>query len=410
MSATSGSARPRLLFVSTMFLHPPDTGARIRTTQILRGLRGGRFHVTLVSPATADDLARHRPAMEGLADAWRHWPAPERGRVFQLARMRHLPAPLPIPVVTDRLPAGLAVVADELARAPDVVVADFPHAMVLLPERVTAPVVVFTHNVEAEIFARHRDVAGDPLRRAIWENQRRKMARYEQAVLKRADGIVAVSDRDAAAFAAEYGVPGARVIPTGVDLDHFAWHPPGNGPEVVFTGSMDWMANIDGIRFMLDAVWPLLLAAVPDARMTVVGRSPPPGLVEDARRKGFAWTFTGRVPDTRPYVWNASAFVIPLRVGGGTRLKVYEAMAMGCPVVSTTLGVEGLPVDDGRHCLLAEDPAGLAAALARVLRDPPLRERLSRDARDHVAANFSFRRAAEVFEEACLAALARRAG
>src|SRR5690606_6689229 len=135
------------------------------------------------------------------------------------------------------------------------------------------------------------------------------------------------------------------------------------------TGSMDWMANIDGIEYLLREVWPAVLAGGPDARMVVVGRNPPPGLVEEARRRGYAWTFTGWVPDTRPYVWDSAAFVVPLRVGGGTRLKVYEAMAMGCPVISTSLGVEGLPVEDGRHCLLADTPESLAAAIVRVLHD-----------------------------------------
>jgi glycosyltransferase involved in cell wall biosynthesis len=405
---TGTDKRPRLLFISTMFLQPVDTGARIRTTQILRGLRGGRFHVTLASPATAAEIASHRAEMEALADEYHWWPVGERDAAFHLLRMRHLLSPLPIPVCTDRSAAGCARVRELLARRPDVIVADFPHAMVLLPPGPPpAPVVVFTHNVEAEIFARHRDVSRDPLRRWIWENQRRKMARYEGEVLRRADGVVAVAERDARAFTVEYGIPPAGVIPTGVDLDYFTWRAPTARPAVVFTGSMDWMANQDGIRFFLDEVWPRVLAGEPAATMTVVGRSPPEDLVAAARERGYAWTFTGRVPDTRPFVHEAAAFVIPLRVGGGTRLKVYEAMAMGCPVVSTHLGVEGLPVEDGKHCLLADDAEGLANALLRLFREPSLGHRLSRQARDHVEAHFSFRRAAAVFEEICVEALER---
>lgn len=400
--------RPRLLFVSTMFLHPVDTGARIRTTQILRGLKGGRFHVTLASPATADELARYRGEMDGLADEYHHWPAAPRGRLFQWTRLRHLVAPLPVPVMTDRNPAGLEQIRRLCDARPDVIVADFPHAMVLMPEEIAAPIVLFTHNVEAEIFARHRDVSRDPVRRAVWENQRRKMARHERGALERATAVVAVAERDAEAFARDYGVAGARVIPTGVDLEHYEWREPAGSPRVVFTGSMDWMANIDGIGFLLREVWPKVLAGEPDARMVVVGRSPPAGLVEEARRRGYAWTFTGRVEDTRPYVHDSAAFVVPLRVGGGTRLKVYEAMAMGCPVVSTTLGVEGLPVEDGVHCLLGDGADALARSLVRVLRDGPLRRRLSLTARDYVQENFSFRRAAEVFEDVCLGVLPPR--
>lgn len=399
-------SRPTLLFISTMFLHPVDTGARIRTTQILRGLRGGRFRTVLASPATSREITRWHAEIRELADEYVHWPAPERGRIFSLARMRHLGSALPIPVVTDRSRAGMEVVRTLLAQRPDVVVVDFPHAMVLMPpEPLPAPIVLFTHNVEAEIFARHRDVSRDPFRRAIWENQRSKMERFESSALKRARAVVAVSDRDAATFRATYDAGNVQVIPTGVDLDFFRYRPPSSNLTVVFTGSMDWMANIDGIEFLLRDVWPRVQSAEPLARMTVVGRNPPPRLIEEARRRGYSWTFTGWVSETRPWVWNAAAFVIPLRVGGGTRLKVWEAMAMGSVVVSTRLGVEGLPVENGKHCLLADDPAALAQSLVRVLRDSRLRERLSQSARAHVEGNFSFQRAAAVFEDICLGAM-----
>ncbi|MBN8279078.1 MAG: glycosyltransferase [Gammaproteobacteria bacterium] len=400
-------AKPTLLFVSTMFLWPVDTGARIRTTQILRGLRGGRFETTLASPATASQASRWGREVGQLADHWHHWPVAERGPGFALARLRHLPGQLPVPVRTDCSAAGSRLVRDLLARKPDVVVVDFPHAMVLMPEQRTGtPEVVFTHNVEAEIFARHRDVARDPVRRLIWENQRRKMAAYERAVLRRADAVIAVSERDAAAFRSAYGVGQVGVIPTGVDLEFFEYRPPAATANVVFTGSMDWMANIDGVEFLLREVWPIVLRSVPEARMTVVGRNPPSALVEEARQRGFAWTFTGWVDETRSWVWDSAAFVIPLRVGGGTRLKVWEAMAMGSPVVSTRIGVEGLPVEDGKHCLLADDPAGFAAALVRVLREAALRQSLSATARAHVEASFSFQRAARVFEDICAGATA----
>lgn len=389
-----------------MFLHPVDTGARIRTTQILRSLRDGVFETTLLSPATSRQLARWQPEVDKLADRYVPWPVPERGRLFRMARMRHLGSALPIPVVTDHSADGAAVVKAQLELAPDVVVVDFPHAMVLLPQGpLPMPIVLFTHNVEAEIFARHRDVSRDSLRRLIWENQRAKMVRFEGAALKRANAVVAVSERDARTFAADYGIDGVRIIPTGVDLDFFQYQPPSDQPNVVFTGSMDWMANIDGIEFLLREVWPLVHREQPSARMTVVGRDPPDALVEEARRAGYQWEFTGWVPETRPWVWNAAVFVVPLRVGGGTRLKVWEAMAMGSVVVSTDLGVEGLPVAHNEHCLLGNSPSMLAGHILAVMQDRALRRRLSVAARQHVEANFSFRRAGAVFEQICTEAL-----
>ncbi len=399
------SEQRELLFVSSMFLYPVDTGARIRTTQILKGLKGGRFRITLISPATRAEIDEYGHHMDELSDRYVSWPRKERGLLFNLARMRHLFSSLPIPVITDRSAQGMHVVETQIATGPDVIVVDFPHTMVLMPDRLSVPTVLFTHNVEAEIFERHRKVAGNPLHRFVWSNQYQKMRCFESDVLKRAGRVVAVSERDKTAFNARYGVSGVDVIPTGVDLEFFDYQPPSDAPNVVFTGSMDWMANVDGIEFLLDEVWPHVIRQLPDATMTVVGRDPPAQLVARAQQSGYAWRFTGWVTDTRPWVRQSAAFVIPLRVGGGTRLKVYEAMAMGCPVVSTPIGVEGLPVEHDRHCLLAESAEALADGLVRVLSDRSYREGIAGAARSHVEENFSYQNAAKVFEAICLAAI-----
>src|SRR6185369_16883583 len=192
------------------------------------------------------------------------------------------------------------------------VVVDFPHAAVLAPAPFPCASVLFTHNVEAEIFRRHAETARDPLRRAVWRSQAAKMARYERALLGRFDAVVAVAERDREHFGRAYGANNVSVIPTGVDLDYFAYSPtpalePAEPASVVFTGSMDWMANIDGIEYFMEQVWPA---------------------VARAASRGLNWEFTGFVDDVRPYVRRSHAYVIPLRVGGGTRIKVYEAMAL----------------------------------------------------------------------------------
>lgn len=403
------SERATLLFVSTRFLFPVDSGGKIRTTQVLRGMKGGGFRIHLVSPATEGQLREHASDLAGVCDEFNHWPVAERGPMFNLLRARHLADRLPIPVRTDWSEQGRAVVDAALARRPDVAVFDFLHAAVLAPPGLPVPTVMFTHNVEAEIFARHRDVARNPLLRAVWDSQHAKMRRFEAESLRRFDVVVAVSDRDGRHFSREYGIAEPFVIPTGVDLDFFQWAPPSRNGEVVFCGSMDWLANQEAINYFLDDVWERIVAQVPEARMTVVGRAPPAAMVERARRRGFAWTFTGFVDDVRPYVQGAAVSVIPLRVGGGTRLKVFEAMAMGSPVVSTSLGVEGLPVDPEAHYLCADDTDGLAAAVVALLRDSTRRERLSTSARALVESEFSYRAAASVFEQACDLARTRHA-
>jgi glycosyltransferase involved in cell wall biosynthesis len=170
---------------------------------------------------------------------------------------------------------------------------------------------------------------------------------------------------------------------------------------IAFTGSMDWLANIDAVDWFLEQVWDRVVREVPGARFKVIGRKPPAFLTAKARARGLPWDFTGFVDDVRPHVRGCSAYVIPLRVGGGTRLKAFEAMAMGCPVVSTSIGVAGLPLEPGRHDLRADTAEALAAALVRLLREADLRQCIAREARRHVEESFSYLRVARAFEEIC---------
>jgi glycosyltransferase involved in cell wall biosynthesis len=282
----------------------------------------------------------------------------------------------------------------------------------LRPAALACRSVCFTHNVEAEIFARHASQARDPLRRWVWTSQHKKMEQFERAVLREFDAVVAVSERDARFFKDAYGVAEAHAIPTGVDLEffHFSQPPavgPGSPPTVVFTGSMDWAANIDGIEFFLGKVWPLVLASRPEARFVIVGRNPPPALVALAQGLNNV-EFTGFVDDVRTYVHAAHAFVIPLLVGGGTRIKAFEAMAMGCSVVSTAIGIEGLGADKDLHYLERDDAASMAAALLELLSNDTLRNELSRQARSLVEKRFGHEKAARAFEQICLHALGEK--
>lgn len=404
-------SRPRMAFISPVFLFPNDAGGKIRTTNILRGLKGGAFDVTLVSPATPEQVRRWRSEIDGVCDEFVPWrPAPVRPR---WARAVDLLCRLPVNVVADRTQPGLETVGRVCARRDmDLLVFDFVHSTVLMPPRLQRPSVCFTHNVEAEIFARHAKQAPDRLRRWMWSSQHRKMRHFEAQALRRFECVIAVSARDALFFSQSYGVRVAEAIPTGVDLEFFGWQLPqapdaGRRPTVVFTGSMDWAANIDGMQFFLGQVWPLVLAGQPDARLVVVGKNPPASLLALARQTRQV-EFTGFVDDVRSYVHAAQAFVIPLLVGGGTRIKAFEAMAMGCPVVSTTVGIEGLQAIAGEHYLECDAPSAMADALLKLLRNGDERERLSRAARSLVEQRFGHREASRVFEAICQRALADR--
>ena len=172
------------------------------------------------------------------------------------------------------------------------------------------------------------------------------MRRFEGDTLGRFDCVIAVSERDAEALGRAYALPPVVQVDTGVDLDFHrlappAAPPPDVGGTIVFCGAMDWRANIDGIGFLMDEVWPIVLRARPAAQAVIVGRNPPKALIEAASSRGLAWRFTGYVDDVRPYVASADVYVIPLRIGSGTRIKAFEAMATGRPVSPPWLGSRG---------------------------------------------------------------------
>jgi len=205
--------RPELLFVSPRFLFPADTGGAIRTSEILRGLKGGAFRIRLMSPATADEERRYAAQLAEIADDWQCWPTAPKRSTLSVRRIPLLASSLPVPIASDRSTQARAMVAAALARKPSVAIFDFLHSVVLAPDSLPVPSVLFTHNVEAEIFARNLQYAKRVWGRLLWRDQLKKMRRFEAAALRRFDRVVAVSARDAGQFAADYGRSEVDVIP-----------------------------------------------------------------------------------------------------------------------------------------------------------------------------------------------------
>jgi glycosyltransferase involved in cell wall biosynthesis len=192
------------------------------------------------------------------------------------------------------------------------------------------------------------------------------------------------------------------VVPNAVDVERYRprpGDPPPDGRTLLFFGALDYWPNVDGLLFFLDAIWPRLAASHPAARVRIVGRRPPPALLA---RRGPRVEIAGFVEDLRPSLASAAAVVVPLRLGGGTRLKILEAMAMARPVVSTVRGAEGIDAAPGRELLLADDPEGFAAALRRLLDDPTLGARLGRAARALVVERYAWRTSVRELERLLL--------
>ena len=243
------------------------------------------------------------------------------------------------------------------------------------------------HNIESEILQRYSQSPAPWARRQYARQAARKLSNYERWFVNQCDMHIVVSDRDRDTLL-QYGarVP-VVVIENGVPTDHFSLHGAATRGEpprsrVVFTGAMDYHANIEAVTTFAREVWPELHAAAPQLVFTIVGRNPSAGVCTLADTPGIE--VTGMVPDVRPYYAGAVAAVMPLRVGGGTRIKILEAMAAGVPVVSTSLGAEGLTAIPGTHYVLADSSSQMVAALQDLLRDPTRTAQMAAAARDFV--------------------------
>src|SRR6185503_13697655 len=230
----------------------------------------------------------------------------------------------------------------------DVCIADFLFAVTNVPLQHKTPVILFEHNVEYLIWKRLHDLETTPWKKALLAIEWRKLRASEAAACRQADMTIAVSQHDRDRLAALAPDADITWIPTGVDIDYF--NPALNRERphhIVFSGSMDWHPNEDGVRYFLGEILPLVRQRVPDASFAIVGRNPSESLKTAALESGA--TVTGTLDDIRPAIAEASVCVVPLRAGSGTRLKIFEALSMGKAVVSTTLGAEGLDITPGLH-------------------------------------------------------------
>jgi polysaccharide biosynthesis protein PslH len=224
-----------------------------------------------------------------------------------------------------------------------------------------------------------------------------RMKAVEERYLQRADHVLAVSENDRNAFSSFLDPSRLTVIQTGVDVDYFKPAQDTEEPNsLVFTGSMDWLPNEDGIIYFIKEILPLIRQQVPDVSLRIVGRKPSADLQSLASRQENV-EVTGWVEDVRPFLARGAVCVVPLRIGSGTRLKIFEAMSMGKAVVSTTIGAEGLPVQPGDNIILADEPHIFARSVASLLRNPSRRAEIGRAARKLVTENYSWAKIAEDF-------------
>ena len=351
---------------------PPDFGGALRVYHMLRQL-ARRHQVTVLTYGTPEDGARIRQEFDlaQVRTVAPTWKAASR-RVGQLFSTFTRHSFFQQSVTGSAFAAELNSLLNE--QEFDVVQTECSH-LGPFTLKTAALMVLDTQNVEYDNFRRMYQRSPWGLKKLHYGLESRKMKVDELNWCRMQDVVLATSDRDKALFSENVHTP-VFVVPNGVDTDYFT---PIKEIEpephsLVFTGMMAYPPNRDGITWFLDKVLPLIETQVPQVKLYVVGKNPPSAIT---RRASERIVVTGTVPDVRPFVWRSSIYVVPLRMGGGTRLKVAEALAMKKPIVSTRIGCEGIDVKDGESVLIADSPQPFADAVVRLLRDAALRHMLS---------------------------------
>lgn len=258
--------------------------------------------------------------------------------------------------------------------------------------------IAVAHNIESSIWRRYEENEVNSAKRVYMRIQRQKVEAFEQNCFRWFDGAVSVSEPEAATikqFGVSYPV---AVIDNGVDTEYFAPRDTVQPqPCLVFTGSMDWRPNQDAARYFVEEIWPTVKRRCPQMQVFFVGRNPSPDVKALEQQQGVF--ITGTVDDIRPYIADAAVYIVPLRIGGGSRLKILEAMAMKKAIVSTAVGAEGLKVENGRHLLIADTPEQFAEAVERCLENEPLRRCLGANGRTLVEEQYRWEQLGKRYHE-----------
>jgi polysaccharide biosynthesis protein PslH len=389
----------RILVLDEEIPYPLDSGKRIRTWNILSRL-AGRHRVTLVcygeptgtGAGVLRDAGIELRAVRPLKE--------RRGVALYAQLLLNLASPYPYSVTKHHTKRFDDCVQRLIKTGQfDIVHCEWTPYARYLKDQSQLPVLIATHNIESQIWERRADHNGTALGKLFFHLQAVKMRRFEQRALHKADWITVVSRPDAAT-AKSWQCPHITLVPNGVDLEQFK---PANceasGGELLFLGSLDWFPNWDGLEYFVAEIWPIIRLAKPNLKLLVVGRRPPAVKVRKLESEPGI-EVVGEVPDVRPYLARSELLVVPLRIGGGSRIKILEALAAGTAVVTTSVGVEGLDLEDGVHLAVADNPSVFAGRILQLLASPDERHRIAFAGRQAVVDSYSWDAAANQLESA----------
>jgi polysaccharide biosynthesis protein PslH len=390
---------PRIVF-------PADTGAKIRNLNMFSRLSQQGDEATIVCYRQLEDTDRNIERMRQICTRLEivNWDEIETftWRSY-LAALKNLVSPYPYAVAKYTTKQYSRRVQRLLDEEPfDAIIADTAFlTLPLISYNNGLPKICFEHNVEYVIRNRQYDKEKNPLLKAFLYHDFQRLRKFEQQIGQNFDHLIMVSPNDCKTMA-ELGVTNTSTVPLGVDVDFFQPVEPDPSLErkdLVFTGSMDWLPNVDGLTWFVKEVLPLVRKRF-EVHLWIVGRKPGREFARLAEQTPGI-TITGWVRDTREYIAKSAIYIVPLRIGGGTRIKIFEAMSMCKAVVSTSVGAEGLPVSHGQNIILSDTKESFAADIISLLSAPTRRQEIGQAARRLVVEKYSWAKAADVFSDIC---------
>jgi sugar transferase (PEP-CTERM/EpsH1 system associated) len=389
----------RLLVLDEYLSWPIDSGKKVRTFNILQQLSHDHQIMLLTyvwgDPNEAAGLEKFRELGIEVTTVRRHDPR-KSGLSFYFRLFRNLFSRLPYIVdghLSDAYTAQVRRLVDEWQ--PDVVMAEWSPYSIFVEDLDALPRVAVAHNLESSIWRGYVEKARSPLKRAYLNLQYRKVKKFEREIFGWLEGLITVSPLELESVRKEFPDLRSALVDNGVDTEFFAPSAEREDDKLIsFCGSMDWRPNQDGVEHFITDILPILRQRIPDVRVLMIGREPPEWLVELGKQHKVE--FTGSVDDVRPMVCNSAVSIVPLRIGGGSRLKILEAFSMGKAVVSTSLGAEGLRLTHGEHLLVADQPEQFADAVADLLNDSDRRRQLGQDGRQLVLERYRWQEIAKV--------------
>lgn len=380
----------KILFLTQICPYPPHNGGAIKTFNILKHL-GSRHDVELLLYVRNDEEVRALKALAPYCSGIDYVPIARSGADNLASAAKSLVAGRSFIVTRDWRAAMQGKVTSFLESKPDLIYVDHLQMFQFVPNPAPCPVLLDEHNVEWRIIERYA-ASGDTWARRLFASiEWRKLRAYELSACGHANLVLTVTAHDREMLITN-GVSGDKVHPLPICVDTEGVRPVFLNPDshtILTFGTMSWPPNADSVIHFVRSIYPHIKARVPDARFTVVGSNPPPE-VRALAEGDSSITVTGYVDDLIPYAREAAAFVVPLRIGSGMRVKILDAMALGLPVVTTPVGCEGICLQDGHDALVAAEPKHFADAVARLLLDPSERTALGKSGRALVESAYSW--------------------